>query len=98
MADTPGKDPWEDFRAHRPERRPHAGRSGFLLALILFVVVGAGIGGAVGAVWNPGPRSTRMDRLARTTTSDMARRAAIGAAIGAVGGVLFVFRSWRSRE
>lgn len=94
----PPENPWNRFKVHRAPERPRAGKGILILAVVFVLVLGGGVGAVVGALWNPGLRRTRMERLARDTPEKMVFRATVGGAIGSAAGLLVLWKGWKRRD
>lgn len=83
MSEENKNDLWADFHADHGKKK-NAG----IITKIIIVLFGAGIGfaggGLTGYLWNPGPRSTRMDRLMNMSTEQLSLQMIIGGVIGAL--------------
>lgn len=59
------QDPWGKFQAEHEDLHEE-GTFGRIVIMLILILVGAGIGAFLGALLNPGPRHTRIQRMMDT--------------------------------
>jgi hypothetical protein len=90
-------DPWGKFQAEHEDLHEE-GLFGKIVIMAILILVGAGIGAFVGALINPGPRHTRIQRMLEDTKEKILFRMIIGAIIGGLSAGVFAYKTMRSEK
>lgn len=91
------QDQWGKFEAEHEELHEE-GTLGKIVIIVILILAGAGIGAFIGALLNPGPRHTRIQRMLEDTQEKIIFRMIIGAVIGGLSAGVFAWQTWRSMK